>query len=802
VVATASIMSRKYGEELDEDDFLDTRRKSQFTALGKKVVTSRSGDWSAEQSDSGDEMPREHLLPSMTGGGKTRHDSDSDDEGGRGRTDEGKASDEGKMADMVPPPKGAGVPPPREKPPGGGGRGRPSGAVSMIRKQLQSGMAPPGSPPPTGANLNARAMFRAKLNQGKSASKSGTRVPPPSKPPPKVSRFAQQAVTEIEPGGGDVYAKLRKEVVSGGGEEDQTASHPLFGVGDDDDFAEKRHEATLRDVFSHEWEVQGSPTRGGRDGKTKVGRRSASDGGRYDQPKIRSVRKGKGKVAGHGDVLGTESDDEEEEISIQGAGKQDERGFDGRAGPSSLKMNRPVDIQEHQHLRDQGDYGRRKMRFEDQFDEEVADVEGEALADDHEEARRREDEEAFRRRRERERLAQLEEEEDELQRNMMRRRQLEEDARAVQDEEESEGRGESSKVSEPELPDQTGLLGPDYDDITSTSPKSVASEGSSLNDAQIMHFYDPRMVPVDREGLMEWLMNPPRGGEDKFVRCYITRDRSGLQKKINPVYRLFLEDGTGNAPRLLLVAQKKAMTSKANVLISLDETDLNKSHAKRGPGYLGKLQSSKGESEYTLYDRGLNPVDVMSASHKEFVGKNMSRESVVRREMGVMLFQRGKGAMADRRMEVCIPSIIATSDGTEHTVQWRPVNQEDTMRSWFKRIIFKGAQNIMCRERMMCMHNRTWSSGRTSNLIDFMGRANETSVKNYQLVVSPPQDRFLKAKYDQSPLGTIDTDDVSNVLVQMGRDADRFNVDFQYPVPAFTAFAICLSRFVTKQSDE
>ena len=55
----------------------------------------------------------------------------------------------------------------------------------------------------------------------------------------------------------------------------------------------------------------------------------------------------------------------------------------------------------------------------------------------------------------------------------------------------------------------------------------------------------------------------------------------------------------------------------------------------------------------------------------------------------------------------------------------------------------------------------------------------------------------------QSPLGTIDTDDVSNVLVQMGRMGDtRFAVDFQYPVSALSAFGICLTRFVTKQSDE
>ena len=69
-------------------------------------------------------------------------------------------------------------------------------------------------------------------------------------------------------------------------------------------------------------------------------------------------------------------------------------------------------------------------------------------------------------------------------------------------------------------------------------------------------------------------------------------------------------------------------------------------------------------------------------------------------------------------------------------------------------------------------------------------------IKKFQLVVSPPEDPFLRNKYDASPLGTIDTDDVANVLpskvVQMERCSDRFNVDFQYPVSAFVAFGICL----------
>ena len=146
-------------------------------------------------------------------------------------------------------------------------------------------------------------------------------------------------------------------------------------------------------------------------------------------------------------------------------------------------------------------------------------------------------------------------------------------------------------------------------------------------------------------------------------------------------------------------------------------------------------------------------------------------------------------------MECAIPAIIARPDGQENSVVWRPRTKEDGMRDWFRRIRMKGSQNVISRERMLCLHNRMWSLGKTSQLEEFMGRADETSTKNFQLVVSPPEDPYLRAKYDASPLGTIDTDDVCNVLVQMGRCSDRFKVDFQYPVSAFAAFGICLTRF-------
>ena len=325
-------------------------------------------------------------------------------------------------------------------------------------------------------------------------------------------------------------------------------------------------------------------------------------------------------------------------------------------------------------------------------------------------------------------------------------------------------------------------------------PPSPFDEEESDDGVSPIQIYDKKFVPKDPDALKDWVMRPPQNGEDQFVQCIIKRKKGGLLKKTT--YEFYLEQDN----RLLMVAQKIRATS-VNVAIALNESDFHADHHKRGKYYLGKLKSTKDTREYTIYDRGLNPVDVMNASYREF-SHSGNKEDLIRREMGCITFQRGKDTAADRRMEVCIPSIIATADGLEHTVEWVPTNDEDTMSSWFARIRFKGAQNILYRERMMCMHNRKWSSGKTSILEEFMNRAHTCSAKNFQLVVSRPEDQFMRVKYMQSPLGSIDIDDVRNVLVQMGKISnDTFAVDFQYPVPAFTAFAICLSRFVTKQND-
>ena len=158
-----------------------------------------------------------------------------------------------------------------------------------------------------------------------------------------MSRFARQATTEIgtfgDGGGGkeqeDVYKKIRHEVVNkdtqdaeNSNSDDEGAAHPLFGVGD-----------RVKDVFSHEWEVQ-TPKGGvgAASAKSRSGRRGAGDGGRYEQPKSRSIRRGQGRKSDqYGDVLGGEDSDEDN----VGRNRDDTRKTSSRivrAGPTTTKI--------------------------------------------------------------------------------------------------------------------------------------------------------------------------------------------------------------------------------------------------------------------------------------------------------------------------------------------------------------------------------------------------------------------------------------------------------------------------------
>ena len=73
-----------------------------------------------------------------------------------------------------------------------------------------------------------------------------------------------------------------------------------------------------------------------------------------------------------------------------------------------------------------------------------------------------------------------------------------------------------------------------------------------------------------------------------------------------------------------MVAQKILQSSSCNFLISLDRDDMGKSYNNRSKFYLGKLQAKKGTDEFVLYDRGMNPSDLVDLVKSTTFEKSVS----------------------------------------------------------------------------------------------------------------------------------------------------------------------------------
>jgi hypothetical protein len=154
-----------------------------------------------------------------------------------------------------------------------------------------------------------------------------------------------------------------------------------------------------------------------------------------------------------------------------------------------------------------------------------------------------------------------------------------------------------------------------------------------------------------------------------------------------------------------------------------------------------------------------------------------------------------------RKMEVMIPAL--NEDDSDY-LEWRPISRDQSMEIMFRHIMAKGAQNVFEKDKFMCFHKRESQYDPLSScIVDFHSRATSKSVKNFQLVHSQPleRDKYRDAYVRAHPSFLYDDEGTmsvpqEHVILQMGRVAEHcFNMDFQYPLSMFQAFAICISRF-------
>ncbi|GMJ01101.1 tubby like protein 3 [Hibiscus trionum] len=285
------------------------------------------------------------------------------------------------------------------------------------------------------------------------------------------------------------------------------------------------------------------------------------------------------------------------------------------------------------------------------------------------------------------------------------------------------------------------------------------------------------------------------GPRNSLLQCYIKRNCS------NQTYYLYLglNQSTNDDGKFLLMARKCRRPTCTDYIISLNGDDVSKGSST----YIGKLRSNFLGTKFTIYDS--QPPNSGAKVTKSCSTRLTNVKQVSPRvpagnypvahisyELNVL------GSRGPRRMQCIMDAIPASSiepGGVAPTQTEFLHSYLDTFPSLpFFRSKSTRAESFQSgpfstqRDRMLVLRNKAprWHEQLQCWCLNFNGRVTVASVKNFQLVASAEN---LAAGQEQH----------ENVILQFGKvGKDVFTMDYQYPISAFQAFAICLSSFDTK----
>ncbi|KAA3479627.1 tubby-like F-box protein 2 [Gossypium australe] len=265
------------------------------------------------------------------------------------------------------------------------------------------------------------------------------------------------------------------------------------------------------------------------------------------------------------------------------------------------------------------------------------------------------------------------------------------------------------------------------------------------------------------------------GPRESPIQCYIRRDRAAS------TYLLFYAEGEGD--KLLLAARKVRRATSTDFVISLAADDF----ARASYTYVGKLRQVLSNflgTKFTVYD-SQPPCDSMIplTTHRRFHSKQVSpRLPACNYSIGTITYElnvlRTRGP---RRMHCVLHSIPVSAiqeGGTAPAPLALPQSFDEQLSPLPSS---KGKQPLMDTSspspavtplfwpgsgEPLTLKNKAprWHEQLQCWCLNFKGRVTVASVKNFQL--------------------------------------DIFTMDYQYPLSAFQAFAICLSSFDTKPACE
>lgn len=225
---------------------------------------------------------------------------------------------------------------------------------------------------------------------------------------------------------------------------------------------------------------------------------------------------------------------------------------------------------------------------------------------------------------------------------------------------------------------------------------------------------------------------------NQLLMGYVIRERGGILD--NPKYRFCLE------PRdvFALAGRKRSKKQSSNYVVSLNENDLDRD----GDSCFAKVRSNFTGTEFVFFTSDRND----------------------KKELGAVLYEINPGGIrGPRRMTVIIPRLASNGAADE----WRCVDDADGLISEYKRNPDS--------TRILVLENKApqWNEELKGFQLNFGGRIGMPSVKNFQL-----SDR---------------RDEAQNVVMQFGKwSADRFSLDFRFPMNATQAFCVALTSFDNK----
>ncbi|XP_010696418.2 tubby-like F-box protein 3 [Beta vulgaris subsp. vulgaris] len=281
------------------------------------------------------------------------------------------------------------------------------------------------------------------------------------------------------------------------------------------------------------------------------------------------------------------------------------------------------------------------------------------------------------------------------------------------------------------------------------------------------------------------------GSRDTLIQCYIKRHRG------SQTYYLFLalSSASYDDGKFLLAARKCRRPTCTDYIISLNPEYVSKGSST----YIGKLRSNFLGTKFTIYDtQPSNAGASMTRSRStKLVGSKQVSPRIpagnypvghISYELNVL------GSRGPRRMQCSMDTIPASAiepGGLAPTQTEFVINSVDS----FPSISFFRSKSIRVdnsrseivpaqKEGILVMRNKAprWHEQLQCWCLNFNGRVTVASVKNFQLVASLE-----------------DGSEHDSVILQFGKvGKDVFTMDYQYPISAFQAFAICLSSFDTK----